>query len=183
MASRASPRPAPAGDPQERSFARSRRHGPSYSSRFTAWATLGISRATRTTQRQVSYETLTHYGRRTIMVQRYTGDTHGDKRVLLIGGKAVPWACAHSESGREAGKSPPRHGVRASFRRDREIAQASAHRLPRRAGCSRLDVIGDYLTEVNVTSPTCFQEIMQQTGFNVAGLFLDALEVAVTRPA
>jgi glutathione synthase len=41
-----------------------------------------------------------------------------------------------------------------------------------------LDVIGDYLTEVNVTSPTCFQEIMQQTGFDVAGMFLDALEAA-----
>ena len=41
-----------------------------------------------------------------------------------------------------------------------------------------LDVIGDYLTEVNVTSPTCFQEITQQTGFNVAGMYLDALEQA-----
>ena len=41
-----------------------------------------------------------------------------------------------------------------------------------------LDVIGDYLTEVNVTSPTCFQEITQQTGFNVAGMFIDALERA-----
>jgi len=39
-----------------------------------------------------------------------------------------------------------------------------------------LDVIGDYLTEINVTSPTCFQEITQQTGFNVAGMFLDAVE-------
>ena len=41
-----------------------------------------------------------------------------------------------------------------------------------------LDVIGDYLTEVNVTSPTCFQEITEQTGFNVAGMFIDALEAA-----
>jgi glutathione synthase len=41
-----------------------------------------------------------------------------------------------------------------------------------------LDVIGNYLTEINVTSPTCFQEITQQTGFNVAGMFIDALEQA-----
>jgi glutathione synthase len=44
-----------------------------------------------------------------------------------------------------------------------------------------LDVIGDYLTEVNVTSPTCFQEISEQTGFNVAGMLLDALERAIAR--
>ena len=43
-------------------------------------------------------------------------------------------------------------------------------------------MIGDYLTEVNVTSPTCFQEITQQTGFNVAGMMMDALEAAV-RPS
>jgi glutathione synthase len=42
-----------------------------------------------------------------------------------------------------------------------------------------LDVIGDWLTEVNVTSPTCFQEITEQTGFNVAGMFMDALEYAL----
>ena len=41
-----------------------------------------------------------------------------------------------------------------------------------------LDAIGDYLTEVNVTSPTCFREIMDQTGFDVAGMFIDALERA-----
>ena len=46
-----------------------------------------------------------------------------------------------------------------------------------------LDVIGDYLTEVNVTSPTCFREIMDQTGCNVAGLFVDALEQAVAGAA
>jgi len=41
-----------------------------------------------------------------------------------------------------------------------------------------LDVIGDWLTEINVTSPTCFQEITEQTGFSVAGMFMDALERA-----
>ncbi|MCP2937256.1 glutathione synthase, partial [Salmonella enterica subsp. enterica serovar Typhimurium] len=64
--------------------------------------------------------------------------------------------------------------------RDREIAQTLAPVLWQRdLLLVGLDAIGDYLTEVNVTSPTCFQEIMQQTGFPVAGMFIDALERAV----
>jgi glutathione synthase len=61
--------------------------------------------------------------------------------------------------------------------RDREIAEALAPPLWQEGlMLVGLDVIGDYLTEVNVTSPTCFQEITQQTGFNVAGMMIDALE-------
>ncbi len=61
--------------------------------------------------------------------------------------------------------------------RDRWIAEQVAPEMKRRGMLFvGLDVIGDYLTEVNVTSPTCFQEITQQTGFNVAGMMLDALE-------
>jgi glutathione synthase len=61
--------------------------------------------------------------------------------------------------------------------RDREIAEALAPVLAARGlMLVGLDVIGDYLTEVNVTSPTCFQEITQQMGFNVAGMFIDAIE-------
>ena len=61
--------------------------------------------------------------------------------------------------------------------RDREIGEALAPLLLTRGLLLvGLDVIGDYMTEINVTSPTCFQEIMQQTGFNVAGMFVDALE-------
>jgi glutathione synthase len=61
--------------------------------------------------------------------------------------------------------------------RDREIAETIAPILNAEGLLLvGLDVIGDYLTEVNVTSPTCFQEIMQQTGFNVAGMMLDAVE-------
>ena len=63
--------------------------------------------------------------------------------------------------------------------RDLEIAAALGPELARRGLLLvGLDVIGDYLTEVNVTSPTCFQEIREQTGCNVAGLFIDALEKA-----
>jgi glutathione synthase len=63
--------------------------------------------------------------------------------------------------------------------REREIAEALAPELYSRGLLLvGLDVIGNYLTEVNVTSPTCFQEIMQQTGCNVASMFIDALEKA-----
>jgi glutathione synthase len=63
--------------------------------------------------------------------------------------------------------------------RDREIAETIGPRLAERGLLLvGLDVIGDWLTEINVTSPTCFREITDQTGFNVAGMFLDALEAA-----
>jgi glutathione synthase len=62
-------------------------------------------------------------------------------------------------------------------RRDREIAEALGPALQKEGLLLvGLDVIGDWLTEVNVTSPTCFQEIAEQSGFNVAGMFMDALE-------
>jgi glutathione synthase len=61
--------------------------------------------------------------------------------------------------------------------RDREIAECMGPPLAARGILfAGLDVIGDWLTEVNVTSPTCFREIQDQTGFDVAGMFLDALE-------
>jgi glutathione synthase len=63
--------------------------------------------------------------------------------------------------------------------RDLEIANALGPKLASRGLLLvGLDVIGDYLTEINVTSPTCFREITDQTGFSVAGMFLDALEAA-----
>ena len=64
-------------------------------------------------------------------------------------------------------------------KRDQEIAAKIGPRLAERGLLLvGLDVIGDWLTEINVTSPTCFQEITQQTGFSVAGMFIDALEAA-----
>jgi glutathione synthase len=64
--------------------------------------------------------------------------------------------------------------------REREIAETLGPILFERGLLLvGLDVIGNYLTEINVTSPTCFQEITQQTGFNVAGMFIDALEQAI----
>jgi glutathione synthase len=135
----------------------------------------------------VIIETLTHYGRRTIMVQRYIPEIRdGDKRVLLIGGKPVPWCLARIPRAGETRGNLAAGGTgvaRELSVRDREIAETLGPPLDREGLLLvGLDVIGDYLTEVNVTSPTCFQEIMQQTGFNVAGMFVDALDAAVNQP-
>jgi glutathione synthase len=132
----------------------------------------------------VIIETVTHFGRRTIMAQRYIAEIQdGDKRVLLIGGRAVPHSLARiPRPGETRGNlAAGATGVaRALSKRDREIADALGPALAREGLLLvGLDVIGDWLTEVNVTSPTCFQEITEQTGFNVAGMFMDALEQAL----
>jgi glutathione synthase len=134
----------------------------------------------------VIIETVTHYGRRTIMVQRFIPEIRdGDKRVLLIGGEPVPWCLARIPKPGETRGNLAVGGTglaRELTARDREIAETLGPPLAREGLLLvGLDVIGDYLTEVNVTSPTCFQEIMQQTGFNVAGMMLDALEKSVSR--
>ncbi|HKA43152.1 MAG TPA: glutathione synthase [Burkholderiales bacterium] len=131
----------------------------------------------------VIIETITHYGRRTIMAQRYIPEIRdGDKRILLIAGKPVPHALARIPKPGETRGNLAAGGTgvaRELSRRDREIAEALAPALAKEGLLLvGLDVIGDYLTEVNVTSPTCFQEITEQTGVNVSGIFMDALESA-----
>lgn len=133
--------------------------------------------------RYVIVETLTEHGRRTIMAQRYIPEIReGDKRLLLIGGEPVPYVLARIPRPGETRGNLAAGGTgvaKALTRRDEEIARALGPELARRGLLLvGLDVIGDYLTEINVTSPTCFREIMDQTGFNVAGMFLDALEAA-----
>ena len=136
--------------------------------------------------RNVIIETLTREGRRTIMAQRFVPEiAAGDKRILLIAGQPVPYCLARIPKAGEtrgnlaAGGSGVAQPLSA---RDLEIAVALGPELARRGLLLvGLDVIGDYLTEVNVTSPTCFQEIREQTGCNVAGLFIDALEKACAR--
>jgi glutathione synthase len=132
----------------------------------------------------VIIETVTHYGRRTVMAQRYIPEIRdGDKRILLIGGRAVPYCLARIPKPGETRGNIAAGGkgvARELGARDREIAQALGPALAAEGLLLvGLDVIGDYLTEVNVTSPTCFREITEQTGFNVAGMFLDALEQAL----
>ena len=128
-------------------------------------------------------ETLTGDGTRTIMAQRYIPEiVHGDKRVLLIGGKVVPYCLARVPQAGEVRGNLAAGGTGIAMPlsdREREIAEALAPELYSRGLLLvGLDVIGNYLTEINVTSPTCFQEITQQTGCNVASLFIDALEKA-----
>ena len=131
--------------------------------------------------RYVIVETMVQGGARSIMAQRYIPEiTKGDKRVLLIGGKPVPHALA-----RIARPGETRANLAAGGRgtaqplsaQDRKIAETLGPVLAARGLLLvGLDVIGDYLTEVNVTSPTCFREIQDQTGFDVSGTFLDSLE-------
>jgi glutathione synthase len=129
-------------------------------------------------------EMLTHNGTRTIMVQRFIPEiTLGDKRILLIGGKIVPYSLARIPQGGEVRGNLAVGGLGVAqpvSARDREIGETLAPILLKRGLLLvGLDAIGDYLTELNVTSPTCFQEIEQQTGFKVAEMFIDALEQAV----
>ncbi|TAM89256.1 MAG: glutathione synthase [Candidimonas sp.] len=129
-------------------------------------------------------ETLTANGSRTIMAQRYIPEVvDGDKRILVIGGEAVPYALARLPVAGEtrANLAAGGHGVaRPLSGRDQEIARTIGPDLARRGLLLLgLDVIGQYLTEINVTSPTCFVEITEQTGFDVADFFVAALERAV----
>ncbi|MBC3875736.1 glutathione synthase [Undibacterium flavidum] len=129
-------------------------------------------------------ETLTDNQQRTIMVQKYIPEiVHGDKRILLIDGSVVPYALARIPQNGEVRGNLAAGGIGVAQKlteRDLEIAQTLAPILSERGLLLvGLDVIGNYLTEVNVTSPTCFQEIFQQTGVNVAAMFIDALEKRV----
>ncbi len=126
-------------------------------------------------------ETLTVNGTQTIMAQRYIPDiVKGDKRILVIGGKPVPFSLARIPQGSEIRGNLAAGGIGVAqplTARDRHIAEALGPLLAARGLLLvGLDVIGDFLTEVNVTSPTCFQEITDQSGFDVAAMFIDALE-------
>jgi glutathione synthetase, prokaryotic len=126
-------------------------------------------------------ETLTLEGTRSIMAQRYIPEiVDGDKRILLIGGEPVPYALARIPLAGETRGNLAAGGrgvAQPLTERDREIAETVAARLAGRGLLVvGLDVIGQYLTEVNVTSPTCFVEITEQTGFDVGNFFAQALE-------
>jgi glutathione synthase len=126
-------------------------------------------------------ETLGENGARTLMAQRYLPEiTSGDKRVLLIGGEVMPYALARIPQGSEirgnlaAGGKGLAMGLTA---REEEIANHLAPILAKRGlFLVGLDMIGGYLTEINVTSPTCFVEITQQTNLDIAQKWLTLLE-------
>ena len=130
-------------------------------------------------------ETLNQGGSTSVMVQKFLPDiAHGDKRVLIIGGKPVPFCLARIPQGNEVRGNLAAGGkgvAQPLAQQDKAIAEFIGERLVQRGLLLiGLDVIGHNVTEINVTSPTCFQEIFDQTGCDVAALFVDALEQAAS---
>ncbi|MBB5205730.1 glutathione synthase [Inhella inkyongensis] len=126
-------------------------------------------------------EQLTQYGSQTIMAQRYLPEiVEGDKRVLLIDGVPVSHSLARIPQGGEVRGNLAAGGKGVAMpltAREREVAEALGPTLAARGLLLvGLDLIGGFLTEINVTSPTCFQEISAQAGLDVAAQYLDALE-------
>ncbi|MDO5086141.1 MAG: glutathione synthase [Comamonadaceae bacterium] len=132
-------------------------------------------------------ETLNHGGATTVMVQKYLPEiVAGDKRVIIIGGEPAPYCLARIPQGSEIRGNLAAGGkgvAQPLSDTDRATARAIGQRLaPRGLLLIGLDIIGDKVTEINVTSPTGFQEIHQQTGCNVPALFIDAVEQAAQAP-
>ena len=128
----------------------------------------------------VVIEVLTHHGKTPIMAQRYIPEiTQGDKRILMIDGEPVPWALARVPGQGELRGNLAAGGTGigvALSERDRWICEQVGPTL-RRKGLYfvGLDVIGDYLTEINVTSPTCIRELDAIYDINIAGQLFDRL--------
>tara|TARA_A100000164_G_C21912507_1_gene776390 strand:- start:129 stop:1064 length:936 start_codon:yes stop_codon:yes gene_type:complete len=126
-------------------------------------------------------EKLTNFGRHKIMVQKYIPEIKdGDKRVLIIFGEIVPYCLARKPAKGEIRGNLASGGSGYAIsinKRDKKIAETLAPiLLERGVVIAGLDIIGDYLTEVNITSPTCFQEIYKQTNFNIAKMFIKNIE-------
>ena len=129
-------------------------------------------------------ETLNQGGATSVMVQRYLPEISlGDKRLLLIGGKVAPYVLARIPQGNEVRGNLAAGGkgvAQPLSDENRAVAEAIAPVLAARGLLLvGLDMIGNKVTEINVTSPTCFQEIHDQTGFDVPAMFVDALEAAI----
>lgn len=129
----------------------------------------------------VIIETLTNHGRVTIMAQRYIpAIVDGDKRILMIDGEAVPYCLARVPEVGEVRGNLAAGGsgiVRELSERDRWIAAQVAPVLRARGLLFvGLDVIGDYLTEINVTSPTCAREIDREKNTRIGARLIDAIE-------
>ena len=129
-------------------------------------------------------ETLNRHGAQTVMVQRYLPEiTQGDKRILIINGVPVPHVLARIPQGSEIRGNMAVGGkgvAQPLSARDRATAEHIGPILAARGLLFiGLDIIGECVTEINVTSPTGFQEITKQTGFDVAKVYIDALEAAL----
>ena len=131
--------------------------------------------------RSAILEMLTHYGKQTIMAQRYIPEiVHGDKRVLIINGEPVPYALARIPLAGETRGNLAAGGrgvAQPLTEQDLFTARSiGAILAPRGLFLIGLDIIGEFVTEINVTSPTCFVEISEQTDFDVAHHFVQSLE-------
>lgn len=136
----------------------------------------------------VIVETLTEHGGRQIMAQRYIPEiVDGDKRILMIDGEPVPWALARIPAAGESRGNLAAGGrgeARPLSARDREICETVAPALRERGLLFvGLDVIGDYLTEVNVTCPTCIRELDAQCGLDIAGDLMDRIAAGLENEA
>ena len=132
----------------------------------------------------VILETMTEHSQRFIMAQKYLPDIkYGDKRILLVNGEPVPYCLARiPASGESRGNlaAGGRGEGRELSARDRWIAEQVGPTLKAKGLVFvGIDVIGDYLTEVNVTSPTCVQELDKQFGINISALLMDHIETKV----
>ncbi|MDX1335221.1 MAG: glutathione synthase, partial [Gammaproteobacteria bacterium] len=129
----------------------------------------------------VILETITQHGTRTVIAQRFLPEyKQGDKRILLVDGEAIPYALARipAEGETRANLAAGGTGQGAPLtERDQWIANQVGP-VMKEMGLLfvGLDVIGDYLTEINVTSPTCVRELDAQYDLNISGLLMDAIE-------
>lgn len=131
--------------------------------------------------RSVIMETLTEHGSRFIMAQKFIPEiSEGDKRILLIGDYAVPYALARIPAKGETRGNLAAGGTGVSVElsdRDRFIVETVAPRLQQEGILfAGLDVIGDYLTEINITSPTCIRELDRFNNMNIAAILMDNIE-------
>ena len=132
--------------------------------------------------RNVIIETLTHRGRRLVMAQRFISEiaTTGDKRILLIDGQPLDWALARfPDPADHRGNLAAGASAKAVLLSDRDrwlCAQVKAELRQRGLVFVGLDVIGDFITEINVTSPTGIREIDQQCPINVSAQLFDHIE-------
>ena len=133
----------------------------------------------------VILETITHRGHKTIMAQRFIPEiTEGDKRILLINGEPVPYALARIPAKGETRGNLAAGGSGVGIElteRDRWICQQVGPKL-REMGIlfAGIDVIGDYLTEINITSPTCIRELDKQFNLDIAGQLMDCIEAQIS---
>jgi len=129
----------------------------------------------------VVLETMTNHGKELTMVQRYLPEIkQGDKRILIVNGQPVPYALARIPAEGETRGNLAAGGTgegRTLTDRDRWLCEQIGPTLVKKGlFFVGLDVIGDYVTEINVTSPTCVQELDNQYGLNISALLMDCIE-------